>query len=256
MNSEKLKELLESKYTLYNNPDFISSDPIAIPHSFSKGEDIEISSFLTSTIAWGQRTTIVKNGFRLMEMMDNVPYEFVMNAGPEDLRRLSTFVHRTFNGDDCLFFIESLRNIYLKFGGMQQAFTSGIQPGETSIYPSILRFRERFLESPHLPRSQKHIANPAAGSTAKRINMFLRWMVRKDNHGVDFGLWDSLSPAQLCCPLDVHVGNVARRLKLLKRKQNDWKAVEELTASLRTFDPLDPAKYDFALFGTGAFEGG
>lgn len=254
MNPEKLKELIDSKYLLYNNPDFIPFDPIAIPHSFSKREDIEISGFLVASIAWGQRTTIVKNGFRLVEMMDNDPYNFIVNSESEDLRRLSTFVHRTFNADDCLFFIGSLRNIYLKYGSLEQAFTLGIQPDEPSIYPSILRFRERFLESPHLPRSQKHIANPAAGSTAKRINMFLRWMVRKDHSGVDFGLWNSLSPAQLCCPLDVHVGNIARKLNLLERKQNDWKAVEEITVNLRLFDPIDPVKYDFALFGMGAFE--
>lgn len=254
METMDLKSLLEEKTSLYNRPDFITGDPINIPHSFSSRADIEISGFLAASIAWGQRTTIVQNGFRLMNLMDNSPFDFVMDAGPDDFRRFSTFVHRTFNGDDCLFFIESLRNIYVNHNGMEAVFLSGITLDDTDVYGAICRFRQVFLESPHLDRSVKHLANPASGSTAKRINMFLRWMVRKDENGVDFGLWKSISPSLLCCPLDVHVGNVARRLGLLERKQNDWKAVEELTARLRTFDPEDPVKYDFALFGTGVFE--
>jgi uncharacterized protein (TIGR02757 family) len=254
MNTEDIKELLDKKYNQYNSPAFIPSDPISVPHCFKTREDIEISGFLVASIAWGQRVTIVKNGFRLMELMDNAPFDFVMNAGPDDLRRLSTFVHRTFNGDDCLFFIESLKSIYSDFGSLESAFSDGLRQGDKDIFNAIIHFRELLLKSPHLPRSQKHIANPAAGSTAKRINMFLRWMVRKDDHGVDFGLWKSISPAQLCCPLDVHVGNIARRLRLLERKQNDWKAVQELTANLRIFDATDPVKYDFALFGMGVFE--
>lgn len=251
----ELRDLLNEKASFYNTKDFISSDPISIPHSFTLRADIEISGFLVATIAWGQRTTIVKNGFRLMQLMDNSPFDFVMNAGPDDLRRLSTFVHRTFNGDDCLFFIESLRNIYLKCGGPESVFSAGLKEGDADVFNAVCAFRDKFLESPHLSRSAKHIANPASGSTAKRINMFLRWMVRKDKNGVDFGLWNSISPALLCCPLDVHVGNVARNLGLLVRKQNDWRAVEELTANLRLFDAIDPVKYDFALFGIGVFEG-
>jgi uncharacterized protein (TIGR02757 family) len=254
MNTENIKKLLDKKYNLYNNPDFIPSDPISIPHRFTKHEDIEISGFLVATIAWGQRTTIVKNGFRLMELMDNSPHDFVMGAGPYDLRRLSTFVHRTFNGDDCLFFIESMKSIYSDYGSLESAFSDGLKESDNDVFNAIIHFRDLLLMSTHLPRSQKHIANPATGSTAKRINMFLRWMVRKDNHGVDFGLWKSISPALLCCPLDVHVGNIARRLGLLNRKQNDWRAVEELTARLRQFDAADPVKYDFALFGMGVFE--
>jgi uncharacterized protein (TIGR02757 family) len=254
MNTKGLRALLEEKTILYNRPDFIPSDPISIPHHFTRHEDIEISGFLVATIAWGQRTTIVKNGFRMMNLMDNAPYDFVMNAGPMDLKRLANFVHRTFNSDDLLFFLESLKSIYQNHGGLEQAFFAGFSDGEKDVYHSIINFRRIFLENPHLIRSRKHIADPATGSTAKRINMFLRWMVRKDNNGVDFGLWNSISPAQLYCPLDVHVGNIARKYGLLSRKQNDWKAVEELTANLRGFDRNDPIKYDFALFGMGVFE--
>lgn len=256
METLDLRSLLEEKARLYNCPEFIKEDPISIPHSFSAREDIEISGFLAATIAWGQRTTIVKNGFRLMDIMDNSPYEFVLNAGASDLRRLSGFVHRTFNGDDALFFIESLRNIYLNHHGLEAAFSSGIQPGDSDVYNGLCTFREIFLNSPHMQRSGKHIANPASGSSAKRINMFLRWMVRNDEKGVDFGIWKGISPSLLCCPLDVHVGNVARKLGLLERTQNDWRSVEELTGRLRTFDPVDPVKYDFALFGMGVFEKG
>mgnify|MGYP001306907538 CR=1 FL=1 len=253
MEIPELKFLLDEKTNLYNRPEFITGDPVSIPRSFSSREDIEISGFMAATIAWGQRTTIVRNGFRLMEMMGNTPYDFVMNAGPSDLKRVSGFVHRTFNGDDCLFFIESLRNIYLNHGGPEAVFRAGIRQDEPDVYRAICHFRQVFLESPHLDRSAKHLANPATGSTAKRINMFLRWMVRKDDQGVDFGLWNSISPSLLCCPLDVHSGNTARKLGLLKRKQNDWKAVVELTNNLRMFDPDDPARYDFALFGMGVF---
>ncbi|MBK9358182.1 MAG: TIGR02757 family protein [Bacteroidales bacterium] len=253
MEIPELKFLLDEKTNLYNRPEFITGDPVSIPRSFSSHEDIEISGFMAATIAWGQRTTIVRNGFRLMEMMGNTPYDFVMNAGPSDLKRVSGFVHRTFNGDDCLFFIESLRNIYLNHGGPEAVFRAGIRQDEPDVYRAICHFRQVFLESPHLDRSAKHLANPATGSTAKRINMFLRWMVRKDDQGVDFGLWNSISPSLLCCPLDVHSGNTARKLGLLKRKQNDWKAVVELTNNLRMFDPDDPARYDFALFGMGVF---
>jgi len=254
MYPEELKALLDAKADLYNRPEFIPSDPISIPHSFSRREDIEISGFLVATIAWGQRTTIVKNGFRLMEMMDHAPFDFVMNANSKELRRISGFVHRTFNADDCLFFIESLRNIYLNGKGLEQAFSEGLKKDDSDVFNALVTFRNIFLEAPHLSRSVKHIANPAAGSTAKRINMFLRWMVRNDHHGVDFGLWKSVSPSLLCCPLDVHVGNVARSIGLLDRKQNDWRAVEELTGHLRKFDPVDPIRYDFALFGMGVFE--
>ena len=255
MDKNALRDLLDKKAAQYNSPEFISSDPISIPHQFSKKEDIEISGFLSATIAWGQRVTILKNANRLMQIMDNRPYDFVMNAGADDLRNLSGFVHRTFNGDDCLFFIEALKHIYTNCGGLENAFSQGISPNDINVFKGIISFRDTFLQAPHLLRSCKHVANPAKGSTAKRINMFLRWMVRSDDKGVDFGLWRKISPAQLCCPLDVHVGNVARKLGLLNRTQNDWRAVEELTRNLKEFDPDDPIKYDFALFGMGVFEG-
>ncbi|MBW6489757.1 MAG: TIGR02757 family protein [Lentimicrobium sp.] len=254
MDYKKIKELLDQKVVQYNNKAFIPSDPISIPHSFTKKEDIEISGFLVATISWGQRTTIVKNGFRLMDIMDNSPYDFAMDARADDLKKLAAFVHRTFNGDDILFFVEALKSIYQNQGGLENAFATGMNDGDTDVMNAIIHFREMFLRNPHLSRSQKHIANPVAGSSAKRINMFLRWMVRKDDKGVDFGLWNSILPAQLCCPLDIHVGNIARRLGLLKRKQNDWKSVTELTSNLRAFDSEDPIKYDFALFGMGVFE--
>ncbi len=254
MNTNALKTLLDTKAEYYNKADFIPADPISIPHAFTDRADIEISGFLVATIAWGQRVSIVKNGYRLMKLMDNAPYDFVMNAGPADLKRISAFVHRTFNADDCLFFIASLRNIYRMHGGLEQAFADGHSTEDHNVFNSLLRFRELFLETPHLMRSEKHLANPASGSTAKRLNMFLRWMVRHDDNGVDFGLWKLISPAQLCCPLDLHVGSVARRLGILKRAQNDWKAVEEIDQVLRSFDPVDPVKYDFALFGMGVAE--
>ena len=254
MNKSELKSLLDEKLEFYNTPSFIGNDPISIPHRFSSRADIEISGFLVATIAWGQRTTIVKNGFRLMQLMDNQPGEFVMHAGKSELRALEGFVHRTFNGDDLLFFIESLRNLYRKPGGMEAVFAEGLALNASDMAGVIVHFRNVLLQTPHLPRSEKHLANPANGSSAKRINMFLRWMVRHDAAGVDFGLWKSISPALLCCPLDVHVGNVARKLGLLTRSQDDWKAVEELTEVLRSFDPEDPIKYDFALFGMGVAE--
>ena len=186
-----------------------------------------------------------------MEMMDDSPFQFVMGAGDKELRQLNRFVHRTFNDTDCLFFIESLRNIYLNHRGLEAAFADGLSEDDTHILPAIMHFRDLFLTVPHLDRSVKHIANPAKGSTAKRINMFLRWMVRKDDKGVDFGIWNTISPSQLCCPLDVHSGRSARQLSILQRKQNDSKAVMELTENLRQFDAKDPVKYDYALFGMG-----
>lgn len=254
MKKSELKHLLDEKSAFYNRQSFIEADPISIPHRFSLREDIEISGFLAATIAWGQRTTIVKNGHSLMQLMDERPYEFVMNAGKSELRSLEKFVHRTFNGDDLLFFVHALRYLYDHHGGMEKVFAEGLALSRSDMAGAILYFRSVFLQTPHLPRSEKHLANPVKGSSAKRINMFLRWMVRNDAAGVDFGLWKSISPALLCCPLDVHVGNVARKLGLLTRRQDDWKAVEELTAVLRTFDTEDPIKYDFALFGMGVAE--
>ncbi len=249
-----LKGFLDEKVELYNRLEFIITDPISIPHRYNIKEDIEVAGFLSATIAWGNRISIVKNGNRLMDMMDNSPYHFIINAGKKETAQLEKFVHRTFNNSDVLFFIEALRNIYQNHGGLEASFSDGIKDNDTDVFPAIMHFRSQFLSIPHLSRSEKHIANPAKGSTAKRINMFLRWMVRKDNKGVDFGLWNTIKPSQLSCPLDVHSGRVARQLGLLNRSQNDWRAVVELTEVLREFDPEDPVKYDFALFGTGVNE--
>ncbi len=250
---EELKGFLEEKYDLYNRPNFIGTDPISIPHRFTKKEDIEIAGFLAATIAWGQRTTIINNSTKLMKLMGNSPHDFILSASKKDLVRFESFVHRTFNGIDAVYFMRALQNIYKKHGGLQQAFTSK-QPANSCLH-AIAHFRELFF-SPDAPsRTGKHVSDPTKNSSAKRLCMYLRWMVRNDKRGVDFGLWkDSFNAADLMCPLDVHSGNVARKLGLLKRTQNDWTAVEELTANLRKFDPLDPVKYDFALFGLGAFE--
>ncbi len=253
MNKTELKEFLEAKVEQYNNPKFIESDPIQIPHQFTLKEDIEISGFLTATIAWGNRKSIINNAKRLMELLDNSPYDFIMNHESNDLDKLHPFVHRTFNGDDAIQFIKSLKNIYLNHNGLETVFAKHAET--SSLQTAISQFKNTFFEVEHLQRTQKHISDPLKNSAAKRINMFLRWMVRTDNSGVDFGIWNSLSPTQLSCPLDVHSGNVARKLGLLSRKQNDAKALLELDTALRKLDPNDPVKYDFALFGLGVFEG-
>lgn len=249
-----IKELLDEKYVQFNNKSFIETDPISIPHQFSKKEDIEIAAFLVSTIAWGQRRSIISNGNKLMRLMNQEPYDFILNFTQKDLIRFSDFVHRTFNSVDCFFFLQSLQHIYRNKGGLESAFTGNFSKKETSVKQAILNFREVFLETTHQTRSEKHLSNPATKSSAKKLCMYLRWMVRTDNFGVDFGIWKKISPAQLCLPLDVHTGNVSRKLGLLLRKQNDWQAVEEITDALKQFDPGDPIKYDFALFGLGAFE--
>lgn len=249
---KELKEFLDSKVYEYNTPSFIETDPILIPHRFSLKEDIEISGFLTATIAWGNRKTIIKNANRMVYLMGNSPYDFVMHHTDKQLEPLQDFVHRTFNGKDFIGFINGLKHIYLNHGGLEQVFTSYQEQG--TLQPTITKFKELFFEAPLLARTQKHISNPLKGSSAKRINMYLRWLIREDNAGVDFGLWKSISSSSLSCPLDVHSGNVARKLGILMRKQNDTKAVAELDQSLRKMDPDDPVKYDFALFGLGVFE--
>ncbi|WP_282122225.1 TIGR02757 family protein [Algibacter mikhailovii] len=253
MNTSELKEFLDSKVESYNNPKFIDSDPIQIPHQFSKKEDIEVSGFLTATISWGNRKSIINNATRLMHLLDNSPFDFVMNHSKNDLEKLTPFVHRTFNGDDCKCFIASLKHIYKNHNGLEAIFSK--HATNDSLQESISKFKSIFFEIDHLKRTQKHVSDPLKNSAAKRINMYLRWMVRNDTTGVDFGIWETLSPSQLSCPLDVHSGNVARKLGLLKRKQNDAKALFELDSALRKLDPNDPVKYDFALFGLGVFEG-
>ena len=252
MNKNDLKDFLDSKVELYNNPKFIDSDPIQIPHQFSLKEDIEISGFLTATIAWGNRKSIIKNSHRMMELLGNSPFDFVVQHSIKDLESLKPFVHRTFNGLDLIQFVKSLKHIYTKYDGLENLFNSYAK--EDTLQFAIHKLKQHFFEIEHLSRTKKHISDPLNKSAAKRINMFLRWMIRKDNAGVDFGIWDSLSPSQLSCPLDVHSGNVARKLGLLKRSQNDAKALLELDTSLRELDANDPVKYDFALFGLGVFE--
>ena len=253
MKNDELKDFLDKKVDQYNRPEFIIQDPVSIPHQFTRKEDIEIAGFLTATISWGTRMSIVHNASRLMQLMDYEPYQFVTECGQDDLATFHRFVHRTFNGDDCIFFITSLKNIYLHYGGLEKVFNEKITKGH-STKEAILYFRKIFFDLPHPLHVEKHVADPSKNASAKRINMFLRWMIRHDKGGVDFGLWKKIPPSELFCPLDIHSGNVSRKLGLLRRKANDWKSVEELTDRLRTFDPVDPVKYDFALFGLGIFE--
>lgn len=253
MNSTELKSFLDEKVLLYNNPNFIESDPIQIPHLFSEKEDIEIAGFLSATIAWGNRKMIIKNAHRMMDLMGNAPYDFVMSHSETDLERLEHFVHRTFNGGDLFTFIKGLQHIYKNHNGLESAFS--LHQERDNLQKSIHEFKKLFFEIPHQNRTQKHISDPLNNSAAKRINMYLRWMIRQDNKGVDLGIWKTISPSLLSCPLDVHSGNVARKLGLLTRKQNDGKALAELDKKLRFLDPTDPVKYDFALFGLGIFEG-
>ncbi len=252
MNKKELKSFLDEKVVQYNTLDFIESDPVQIPHLFSQKEDIEIAGFLSATIAWGNRKMIIKNSHKMMDLMGNAPYDFVMSHSENDLERLETFVHRTFNGQDFASFIRSLKNIYENHNGLESVYAKNQEL--KTMQNSISEFKKTFFEIPHQFRTQKHISDPLNNSAAKRINMYLRWMVRQDSKGVDLGIWKSISPASLSCPLDVHSGNVARKLGLLTRKQNDGKALAELDLKLREFDANDPVKYDFALFGLGVFE--
>jgi len=252
MTQNELKNFLDEKVILYNNPNFIESDPIQIPHLFSLKEDIEIAGFLSATIAWGNRKMIIKNAHKMMQLMSNSPYDFVMNCNENQLEKLNGFVHRTFNSIDFQIFIISLRHIYKKHNGLETVFSKDYKTD--NLQQNISEFKRLFFEVNHLQRTQKHISDPLNNSAAKRINMFLRWMIRQDNCGVDLGIWKTISPSKLSCPLDVHSGNVARKLGLLTRKQNDAKALSELDFNLRKLDQYDPAKYDFALFGLGVFE--
>ena len=252
MTKKELKEFLDDKVLEYNNPKFIESDPIQIPHQFNLKEDIEIAGFLTATIAWGNRKMIIKNAEKMMDLLGNSPFDFVMNHKPHHLDNFEGFVHRTFNSLDASYFVEALQHIYKNHGGLEAIFSN--YSTTTSTQPAIHKLKQLFFEIPHANRTKKHISDPLKGSAAKRIIMFLRWMVRNDAAGVDFGIWSTISPAILSCPLDVHSGNVARKLGLLARKQNDAKALAELDTSLRKMDKIDPVKYDFALFGLGIFE--
>ena len=248
MTKSELYEFLLAKADQFESLSFIEDDPISIPHQFRQKEDIEIIGLLVATIAWGNRKSIIKSGNQLVALFGSSPYDFVMNF---NANRTLKFVHRTFSGEDLVFFIQALRTIY-EADGLEAAFKKTAAEG---IEVSITNFRNAMLETPHLTRSTKHLSNPMINSACKRINMYLRWMVRNDKNGVDLGIWKSLSPSQLSCPLDIHTGNVARKLGLLDRVQNDARAVTALDESLRKMDPIDPVKYDFALFGLVIFEG-
>lgn len=249
--AEEIAGLLNAKTDHYNRPAFIKDDPVSVPHQFSKKQDIEIAGFFAAIFAWGNRTTIIAKSNELMRLMDYSPYSFCLNYDLGGLKRLVGFKHRTFNATDLLYFIEFFKFHYSRHKSLETAFT---HHGST-VEEMLSGFHQYFFSLEDVPaRTRKHIATPEKGSTCKRLNMFLRWMVRKDDKGVDFGIWKTISPAQLICPIDLHVARVARQLGILKRKQTDWLAALELTDYLRTLDKQDPVKYDFALFGTGVTE--
>lgn len=252
LSKAELKEFLDYKVNEFNRPEFIELDPISIPHKFSLKEDIEIAAFLTATISWGNRKAILGAANQMMQIMGESPYDFIMNCDDFKSDRISKFYYRTFNGIDLSYFLESIRNIYVNHGGLERIFNELTE--SYTIQESISEFKNIFFELPHPTRTQKHVSDPKSGSAAKRINMMLRWLIRKDNKGVDLGLWKEISPSKLSIPLDVHSGNTARKLGLLVRKQNDAKAVADLDSVLREFDPTDPVKYDFALFGLVVIE--
>ena len=246
-----LKEFLDKKVKEYNRPEFIKDDPISIPHLFTKKQDIEIAGFFASVFAWGNRTTIISKSKELMQRMGNSPHEFIKDHTTKDLKNLKGFKHRTFHEGDLYYFVESLHQHYSKHDSLESAF---FPVQDYSVEQGLVHFKNYFFSFDHLKRTEKHISSPLQKSTCKRLNMFLRWMVRKDNNGVDFGLWKNISPSQLICPIDVHVARVAKKMKLLKRKQVDWLAAAELTDALCQLDRDDPVKYDFALFNLGVIE--
>jgi uncharacterized protein (TIGR02757 family) len=250
--TSEIREFLDFQYDHFNRPEFMEADPIQIPHLFTRTEDIEIAGFLTATLSWGQRKTIIAKSRQLMTLMDNQPFSFIMEADEACFSRFENFCHRTFNTMDTLYFLYSLKHIYTLHGGLRKVFEQGFQAHREAAY-ALTAFRNVFFELEYPARTQKHVPDITRGASAKRLNMFLRWMVRRDNRGVDFGLWTSIDPAWLKIPLDLHTGNISRKLGLLNRKQNDWQAVCELTNRLQQFDPADPVKYDFALFGLGVY---
>ncbi len=252
--ANKLADFLHAKVKKYNQPGFIKDDPISIPHLFTKKQDIEIAGFFAAIFAWGNRTTIIQKSKELMQRMDNSPHQFITQHTEKDLKKLVDFKHRTFNTADLLYFIEFLSLHYAKNKSLENAFTSGMNKKDETVESGLNSFGKYFFVYEHEKRTEKHIAAPEKKSTCKRLNMFLRWMVRKDDKGVDFGIWENIAPSQLICPIDLHVARVARRLNILQRKQTDWLAAVELTDYLRTLDKDDPVKYDFALFGLGAIE--
>lgn len=251
----ELKDFLDSKVEQYNQPGFIELDPVSIPHQYSKKEDIEITAFFAATLAWGQRKTIINKCLELFKMMDNAPHDFMLNHQEKDLRPFLNFKHRTFNDIDTLYFIDFFSNFYREHSSLEEAFVIGWTENQNIMDTLLSNFHNFFFQMPDSPqRTRKHVATPKRKAACKRINMFLRWMVRKDNKGVDFGIWNTIKPYQLICPCDLHVDRVGRKLGLITRKQTDWWTAMELTEALRDFDPADPVKYDFALFGLGIEE--
>ena len=249
MKLSELKEFLDEKADFYNSIDFIENDPIQIPHRYSLKQDIEIAGYLAATISWGNRKSIIKSAEKMLDIMGNSPYDFVMNFSENDLKTIEQkSIHRTFNGEDFIYFIKQFNRIYKENESLESLFI--IKDAETNFYHAIERFRLGFLQT-EMHRSHKHVSSPYKNSSSKRIIMFLRWMVRNDNRGVDFGIWKNIDSKNLSIPLDVHTGNISRKLGLITRTQNDWKTVVELDEIIRKFDPKDPAKYDFALFGLG-----
>jgi uncharacterized protein (TIGR02757 family) len=252
MTDAQIKKILNANYEKFNRPNFIQDDPISIPHAYSKKEDIEIIGFLIAIIAWGQRKSILKSGEKLREIFDDSPHEFILGHTDSDLKSCETFVHRTFNSTDLLSIIGFLKELYSNHSGLEYAFSKHILKKDTTVENGLNGFRTLYENSEsYIKRTAKHIAYPAAGSACKRLNMYLRWMVRNDDKGVDFGIWKSISPSQLICPLDVHVLQQAAGLHLIDKEKSDWKTALQLTAELRKFDKTDPVKYDFALFGLG-----
>lgn len=255
MDFQGLKTFLEHKTAQYNHPAFIEDDPVTIPRSFKQKQDIEIMGLLAAIMAWGQRKTIINKCLELVDLMEGQPYDFIMHHKEKDLERFEDFRHRTFQPTDILYFIRFFRDYYHRYESLETAFIEGMQQSDETVEQGLIHFHQLFCSLSGIPkRTRKHIATPEKGSSCKRLNMFLRWMVRQDEQGVDFGLWQELRPHQLICPLDVHVARVARALNLISRKQADWKAALELTEALKTMDPKDPVKYDFALFGLGIVE--
>ncbi|MBC8986792.1 TIGR02757 family protein [Pedobacter sp. N36a] len=257
----ELKDFLDYKVEQYNKPNFITNDPVCIPHRFSKKQDVEIAAFFAAILAWGQRKTIINKCTELFERMDNAPYDFMLQHSDDDLKGLLGFKHRTFNDTDLLYFVSFFKFHYEQSDSLETAFLLPSKPIFRAEYleekteQALNYFRSYFFSLPDFPRRTiKHVSSPLQKSTCKRLNMFLRWMVRKDNKGVDFGLWNTVQPADLICPCDVHVDRVARKLGMISRKQTDWQTAVELTKKLSEFDPIDPVKYDFALFGLGVEE--
>lgn len=254
MKSQQLKDYLDAKAAYYNQPAFVAGDPICIPHRYSKLQDIEIAGLFAAILAWGNRTTIINKCTELMELFDNAPYDFIRNHQARDRMRLMGFKHRTFNGLDLLYFVEFLQHYYQNVTSLEFAFSGHLDETDTDVEKALAGFQHMFFALEHPERTRKHISTPARNSACKRLNMYLRWMVRDDENGVDFGLWKYISPSQLVCPMDVHVSRVAARLGLIEKADANWKTAVELTERLRELDPEDPVKYDFALFGLGVVE--